>query len=199
MQRILYTIGHSTHPAETFLELLLQHSVTAVVDVRSSPYSQYNPQFNRETLQRSLKDRAIAYVYLGRELGARREEPDCFEEGKVQFGRVARTEAFQRGLSRLRKDAETFRVALLCSEKDPLTCHRTILVCRHMRSEDMRICHILEDGNVEDNSEAECRLMSLLKIPEADLFMSHEELVESAYDRQGDRIAYVEKEKKPDE
>jgi uncharacterized protein (DUF488 family) len=189
----LYTIGHSTHSIEELIGLLKRHAVTAVCDVRSSPYSQHNPQFNRESLQKALKASGIAYVFLGGELGARTNDPACYIDGKVRFDRLAGRARFQEGLNRLRKGIQMFRVSLLCAEKDPIMCHRMILVCRHMRGSNVEIRHILEDGALESNEETERRLMKSLSISETNLFMAHEELVEMAYDRQGERIAHVEK------
>lgn len=168
------------------------HAVSAVVDVRSSPYSRYNPQFNREPLRAALRDAEIEYVYLGKELGARTPVRECYVEGKVRFDRLAKTPLFRFGLQRLSKGLEEFNACLLCAEKDPLLCHRTILVCRNVRSPELRIQHILEDGSLEDNADAEQRLLRLHHIESNDLFMSDEELVEKAYDLQGEKIAYGE-------
>jgi uncharacterized protein (DUF488 family) len=188
----LYTIGHSTHAIERFIELIRMHRINAVCDVRSSPYSRYNPQFNRENLQPELKRHGIAYVFLGKELGPRSDDPGCYEDGKVCYDRLAQTHLFQEGLKRVRQGMASYRVALMCSEKDPATCHRTILVCRHLREEGTQIRHILEDGSVEENDVTIRRLMGLLKLPESDLFTSPEEMVGRAYDMQGEKIAYVQ-------
>jgi uncharacterized protein (DUF488 family) len=195
----LYTIGHSTHAIDTFISLLEMHRITAVCDVRSSPYSRYNPQFNRETVQKELKRHGIAYVFLGKELGPRSDDPGCYEDGKVQYDRLSRTALFQEGLKRVWQGMASYRIALMCSEKDPATCHRTILVCRHLRNKDTRIRHILEDGSLEENDVTIRRLMDLLKLPESDLFTSPEEMVERAYNMQGARIAYVQEDKPPNE
>ena len=186
----LYTIGHSTHSIDRFTELLAMHQITAVGDVRSDPYSRFNPQFNRETLQKELKQHGIPYVFLGKELGPRSDDPKCFENGKVRYDRLSDTALFQEGLKRIRQGMISYRVSLMCSEKDPVACHRTILVCRHLRDQTLRIRHILEDGSVEENDAALRRLTTLLKLPERDLFTSPEEMVERAYDVQGDRIAF---------
>lgn len=189
----LYTIGHSTHSTEQLLHLLSIHDISAVADVRSSPFSRYNPQFNREDLQKALRDAGIEYVFLGKELGARSEDPTCYADGKLQFDRLAQTEAFRSGVARLRRGMESYRVALLCAEKDPITCHRMILVCRNIRQDGSKIDHILEDGSVEDNAHAERRIMQSLGIQENNLFATPEELIEIAYDMQGKKIAYEEK------
>src|SRR5205809_34415 len=107
MPDIVYTIGHSNHPMEKLLELLIAHGVTVVADVRSSPYSRYNPQFNRESLQADLKRAGLSYVFLGGQLGARSEDEACYVDGKVQFDLLARTPLFQQGLTCL---AEAARV-----------------------------------------------------------------------------------------
>ncbi len=189
----LFTIGHSTHTTEKFVELLSMHGITAVCDVRSSPYSKYNPQFNRETLQKELKAHGMAYVFLGDHLGPRSDDPECYTDGKVQYDQLAEKSRFRQGLDRVRKGMASYRVALMCSEKDPLTCHRMILVCRHLRADEIDIWHILEDGRVENNRDSEKRLMDHLKIPQAELFDTEEDLIQRAYNKQGERIAYAKK------
>jgi uncharacterized protein (DUF488 family) len=187
----LYTIGHSNHDIDRFIELLKMHAITAVGDVRSSPYSKFNPQYNRENLQKVLKEHQIAYVYLGLELGPRSEDPACYVNGKVQYARLAGTELFQHGLRRLHQGLQTYHIALMCAEKDPITCHRMILVCRGLRSEPIQINHILEDGSVETLQDAERRLMQELKMRQLRLFENPEDVIQRAYDTQGERIAYV--------
>ncbi len=189
----LYTIGHSTHSLEQFLALLKMHQITAVGDVRSDPYSRFNPQFNREPFQRELKQNGVAYVYLGRELGPRSDDPECFRNGKVSYELLAKTDLFQEGLKRIRQGMRTYRISLMCSEKDPIACHRTILVCRHLRDPNVCIRHILDDGALEENDAALARLKELLKLPERDLFTSSEEMTERAYTLQGGKIAYAPK------
>ncbi|MDT8378341.1 MAG: DUF488 domain-containing protein [Desulfotignum sp.] len=186
----IYTIGHSTHTTDEFLSLLKRHAVTAVADVRSSPYSRFNPQFNRETLEKDLKAHRIAYVYLGDCLGPRSGDPGCYVDGKAAYRLIAETELFRQGINRLKKGMAQHTIALMCSEKDPVSCHRMILVCRHLKDNTLEILHILEDGNLETNEAAEKRLMKLLKIPELDLFAGLEELIDQAYDIQGEKIAY---------
>ena len=101
MQNTVFTIGHSTHPQERFIALLRQHGITALCDVRSKPYSRMNPQFNREELNEVLLAQGIEYRFLGKELGARSDDPNCYENGKVQYDRLAETELFKYGLKRV--------------------------------------------------------------------------------------------------
>lgn len=190
MKRSLFTIGHSSHDLEHLLSLLEKHGVNAVCDVRSSPYSGRNPQFNREEIKMSLARRGIRYVFLGKELGARCEDPSCYVDGQARYELIARTELFRSGMERLRKGLEAFRASLMCAEADPLTCHRTILVCRELRSDEIAIGHILAEGEIESHSEAERRLLRVTGLGNGDLFKSQDELLREAYRVQGLKIAY---------
>ncbi|MEX0713868.1 MAG: DUF488 domain-containing protein, partial [Pirellulales bacterium] len=125
-----------------------------MADVRSHPYSRRNEQFNREQLAPALEAAGIRYVFLGEELGARRVEAECYEGRQVVYRRIAALPRFQEGLTRLRQGAAVYRVALMCAEKEPLDCHRTILVCRELR-EEFHIMHILADGTTEDHAQTE--------------------------------------------
>ena len=192
MQDTVFTIGHSTHPQERFIGLLLKHGMTAVCDVRSKPYSRMNPQFNRDDLEAALLARGIAYRFLGKELGARSDDPDCYVAGKVQYDRLAGTELFKQGLKRvIRGLKEDFRIALMCAEKEPLECHRTILVARHLAALGVLVTHIHADGRLESHHSALGRLTRMLNVPEEDMFHPQEELLADAYRRQEERIAYA--------
>ncbi len=188
----LFTVGHSTHSFEELLRLLMTNGITAIADVRSHPFSRMNPQFNQEPLKAQLKLAGIAYAPLGRELGARTSDRSCYENGKVQYYRLARTEPFRAGLNRLLEGIHTHRVALLCAEKDPITCHRMVLVCHELRRQPLDIFHIRANGSLESNSDAERRMVEAVSLPGNGLFTSAEETIEEAYRLQGDRIAWVE-------
>lgn len=187
----IFTIGHSTHAAERFLELLSAHRITAIGDVRSQPYSRVNPQFNREAIQATLRSAGIAYVFLGAELGARTEDPACYIGGKVQYNRLAQTDAFRRGLSRIREGMQDYRIALMCAEREPLECHRTLLVARRLAALDIPVQHILADGGIESHEQAAERLVRQLGLPEQDLFRSRGQVIEDAWKLQEARFAYV--------
>ncbi len=190
MSSVVYTIGHSNHTLGHLATMLNGHGITAVADVRSQPYSRVNPQFNREKLQQSLTDTRISYVFLGCELGARSTDPACYFEGRVQYDRLAKTELFRRGLDRVEEGVRKHRIALLCAEKEPLDCHRTILVSRYLRLRGVVVRHILEDGTVEDHDAAIERLMRLLRIPNVNCFKSPQDRLAVAYEIQGAKIAY---------
>lgn len=195
----LFTIGHSNHELSALLELLRRHGVQAVADVRSQPYSGRLPQFNRPVLEKACKENGLQYVFLGRELGARRDEPECYVEGQARYDLVAKTAAFAEGLQRVLKGLAKYRVALLCAEKDPLTCHRTILVCRHLRGRGLAIEHIHANGSLESHDAAESRLLRLAGLAQPSLFAVHAEQVEQAYDWQAARIAYRENSETPED
>lgn len=187
--RQLMTIGHSTLGIGSFVEMLKENCVTAIADVRSSPYSRFCPQYNTDALKRELQSNRIQYVFLGEELGARRCEEECYVQDVAKYELIARTEAFARGIQRLRTGMLTHRIAMLCAERDPLTCHRTILICRHLRNE-VAINHIVGPGECESHEQAELRLLKMVGLPERDLFLSKHELLNEAYAKQGDLIAY---------
>lgn len=152
-----------------------------------------NPQFNRESLKDALKDASLSYAFLGRELGARSEDPSCYVDGKVQYDRLAKTDLFQEGLRRVIDGAARHRIALLCAEKDPLACHRTILVARNLVAHGLGAAHILDDGRLEPHEQALDRLLKEEGVGTADLFKPRQELVDEAYARRGSAIAYVDK------
>ncbi len=193
----LFTIGHSNHSEEALLALLQTHAISAVADVRSQPYSRYTPQFNYDAIQSWLKKAGIGYVFLGKELGPRREDPALYEKDRISYARLARTEDFLKGLARLKKGAGHYRIAMLCSEKDPIICHRMILICHALKDSLLKISHIHEDGALESLEEAERRLMQHLKMAEATLFESREELVERAYRVQAEKIAFQREKEEP--
>lgn len=186
----LYTVGHSTHEADAFINLLRGHGIKMIADVRSSPYSRMTPQFDREALMALLRRSDIQYVFMGQELGARRTEAECYENAKARYDLIARAPLFLAGLQQIRQTAGRLRMALLCAEKDPITCHRAILVCRHLRQDRLAIRHILSNGSLESQAEAENRMLDTHDLSGGHLFESQEQLIERAYDIQGDKIAY---------
>lgn len=188
----IYTIGHSNHALDAFARLLQLHEITVVADVRSMPFSRFNPQFNRELLQRSLAELGLVYVFLGDRLGARAGDRACYVDGKARYELIARSADFQAGLQRLMQDAARQRVAMMCAEKEPLECHRTLLVARQLAIADVSVLHILEDGTLEPHAQTLARLMKELDLPEFDLFRTRDELIEEAYRRRGDALEYSE-------
>ena len=134
----------------------------------------------------------IKYVFLGEELGARRNEVECYINGKVSFGLVPETPSFKKGINRLLTGIEKMRVSLMCAEKDPINCHRFVLICYHLRTQINEIKHIINDGEIEDNIQTEKRLLSKYKLVNLELFRQNNEILEDAYARQAEKIAYID-------
>lgn len=186
----LYTIGHSTHSIQNVVDILRSNEITSVCDVRSVPYSKHTPQFDRESLKRSIVGAGLHYVYLGNQLGGRSKNPRHYAEGQVQYDRLASSSAFRQGLDRLDKEMAQNIVVLMCTEKDPLNCHRAILITRQLRTSMVEILHIMFDGTTETNEKFENRLRLAWKLPVHDIFGDDESLISHAYELQGRKIAY---------
>jgi uncharacterized protein (DUF488 family) len=187
---VLFTIGHSSHSLDEFVALLQRHGVTAVADVRSQPYSRRMEHFRRHELSAALRTAGIKYVFLGEELGARREESECYDGNQADYDRIAKLPRFRNGLDRLRQGADHYRIAIMCAEKEPLDCHRTILICRQLRSE-FQIRHILYDGRIEEHGKTEKRLADKMCVTGlTDPHLTDEERIQLAYDLRAKQIAF---------
>lgn len=187
---MIYTVGHSNHPIERFLALLERPGITLLADVRSSPYSRFNPQFRRDELAAALGRSGIEYLFLGEELGARSKDRACYDDaGRVSYRKLAETELFRRGIERLLAAARAHTVTIMCAEKDPLDCHRTILVARELEARGESVAHILPGGGIESHEEVMARLRAKLDLTEGDLFDG--DVNERAYEIRGSEIAYV--------
>ncbi len=192
-QHPVFTIGHSNHSLEVFLALLRMNGVEEVVDVRSSPHSRYKPHFNRKILAKALDEFGIAYIFLGAELGGRPVDRSCYDaDGRVRYDLVAQTEAFDAGIRRVMRHADERRIALMCSEKDPLDCHRTLLVARALVERGVAVEHILADGGLEAYAATMDRLLAAFKMsPHGDMLHSRNETIAEALSRQAKKVAYV--------
>jgi len=149
-----------------------------------------NPQFHREGFAAQLRENGIAYIYLGTELGGRTEDPDCYEGKRVRYDRLAQKDVFQSGLQRVVEGSTKYRLCLLCAEKDPLECHRTLLVSRYLVDMGLEVQHILADGGLESHESAIERLLEELKLPSHDLFRTHQDVIQDAYRAQERVIAH---------
>ncbi len=159
--KAIRTIGHSNHPIERFLDLVTAGGVDLLVDVRSTPWSRRFPQFGRERLAHSLAGRGIAYVHEGAALGGK-------PEGGGSYDDLAARPAFGEALDRLTALAGNRTVCLMCAEKEPLDCHRTVLVARRLAGRGIAVEHLLADGRIEPQDALEDRLLA--KDAGADLF-----------------------------
>ena len=192
-QHTVFTVGHSNHSPEAFVAFLKKHGVDEVVDVRSSPYSRYTAQFNLEFLRRALEEAGIGYVFLGTELGGRPADQSCYDaDGRVRYDRLADTDLFDEGIERLIRGADERLIALMCAEKEPLDCHRTLLVARTLVERGVDVQHILADGSLENHHATMSRLVDALKLPpNGDLFRSRDDVLADALTIQEKKVAYV--------
>ncbi len=186
----IYTVGHSTQPFESFLSLLSKNHISAVADVRSSPYSRHAPQFNTDALKSALKENGVAYVFLGKELGARSEDESCYIDNVVSYQKLAKTSLFLSGIRRVEDGSQRYRVALMCSERDPTECHRTILVSRILQERGAQVSHILGDGTLEPHRNTMLRVLDILGTPRGDMLDSEDDLIARAYEGREKQIAY---------
>ena len=196
----LYSIGHSNQPLEDFLGLLKMYGINCIVDVRSVPASKYSPQFNQENLKWFLKGHGVHYLFFGEEFGARRT--DCIDEkvGQVNFEWAVETPNFKQGVVRLMNGlTKGFNIALMCSEADPLECHRFSLVSRYFYDNGLDVQHILKDGNLVSHAKLEKEMIEgylhsrKYHLPEVDLLFgtyTKEEQRIDAYRLKNTEIGY---------
>lgn len=188
--KTILTIGHSNHSFEAFLALLRGAGVTAVADVRSSPFSRRFPQFNRNRLGSALPEAGIAYVFLGEELGGRPKDASCYSGGAMDYEKRAMSAEFANGLDRLLEGAKKYRIAIMCAERDPLDCHRFLLVARALAQRGIAVEHILPNGQIVPQAGVEDRLLELSGRHDDDLFAPREERLAAAYRERGRKIAF---------
>jgi uncharacterized protein (DUF488 family) len=159
----LFTIGHSSHKLEYFLQLLKKYGINCVVDVRSMPFSKYTVQFNKDNLKRFLLSSGVHYLFMGEEFGARREDRSLYtKEGYLDFEKVIKTKLFYNGVERVEAGIKKgFRIAFMCTEKDPIDCHRNILVAREFYKMNYAVNNILENGEIQSQDYIEKRLLDI--------------------------------------
>jgi uncharacterized protein (DUF488 family) len=150
----VFTVGHSSHSLERFLELLRQHGIQIVVDVRSRPYSRHVPHFTKAPLERALAQHGLRYVFLGRVLGGRPEGAEHYDaEGRLDVERRQAQLDFQMGITVVLDLEREGRVALMCGEEDPTECHRRHLVGHFLFDQGVEVIHIRGDGRLQNEQE----------------------------------------------
>jgi uncharacterized protein (DUF488 family) len=178
----ILTIGHSNSPADRFVELLQGAGVTVLADVRSVPFSRWCPWFSRQPLSDRLARETIAYLPMGDTLGGRPRDPLMYSDGVVDYEAMAQTPEFRGGLARVTDEVSRERICLMCAERDPLDCHRFLLIARVLAEQGWTIGHILGDGTIEPQAATEQRLLAVAG-GGADLFGDAGERVADAYRR----------------
>ena len=196
----VYTIGCSTNTLERFLELLKMHNINCIVDVRSTPFSKYTSQFNREGLQGYLKKHNILYIWMGKEFGARRDKKELYSiQGYLDFEKVRKDSDFLGGVERIRNGiSKGYRICLMCTEKDPIDCHRTILVAKGLEDNGIEVNHILQDGKLINKQQIAERLLDMYfknrNQINFDMLLGNikteQEMLEEAYKKRNKDIGY---------
>ncbi len=147
----VFTIGHGGRDFDDFADLLSRFEITYLVDVRSAPYSRYQPEFGKEPLDDLLSKRGIRYVYMGDTLGGRPSDESCYVDGRVDYMLCRQKEWFQRGIRRLRDASQQqLRIALMCSEGKPENCHRSKLIGAELDAQGIPVIHIDEKGDAQE-------------------------------------------------
>lgn len=194
-----FTIGHSTHEADDFIKLLKLNRVEWLVDVRSIPYSQHNPQYNKENLKAILENNHVSYVYMGNLLGARYNNPNMYFDDKemADFRKVRNSVGFKHGIDKIVNGiSKGLNLCLMCSEKDPFDCHRFVLISCALARKGVLVNHILENGDVITNEALEDRLLLKYKIEYGNAMLfeatkTKEEAIEEGYEKRNRDIGYV--------
>ena len=157
-QRHILTVGHSNHTCARFLELLKANDVEVVVDSRSHPFSKFSPQFDSDSIRKSLGEAGIRYLQLGGQLGGRPRGDEFYDaNGRVLYDRVAASDSFRQGIERLKKGVDGYVVALMCGEEDPAGCHRRLLIGRVLLEAGFSVDHIRGDGRIQPDRELEAK------------------------------------------
>lgn len=196
---MLYTIGHTNHSHEEFLKLLKQYSITYLLDVRSTPYSQYTCQFNKDVISEVLVANGIKYYYMGKFFGARPDDKSLYtSDNYLDFEKMRSSELFKKGLDNVMKGLdEGNNIVLMCTEKDPMDCHRAIMVSRGFALKGIEVNHILPDGKLQSQKELDERLLNLYYSDRNQIsFLSNiseipeEDLLVEAYKKRNAEIGY---------
>lgn len=192
----IYTIGYSSFKIEDFVQTLKNNNITCVIDVRSNPFSEYFQDYNKDILEKKLKKENIMYRNYKKEFGARQEDPSFYPKGYLDFDLFTKSEQFNEGLLKIAKGIEMgFSFVLMCAEKDPITCHRNIMVAKAFKERGYNIKHILFDGSIESQDDIEKRMIKEY-FPERNqmaLFdenKSDEDLIKASYNKKNEEIGY---------
>ncbi|MDO5516676.1 MAG: DUF488 domain-containing protein [Clostridium sp.] len=196
----IYTIGHSNYPLEKLVDMLKFYKIDTVVDIRGTPYSKYNVQYNKETLENSLKELGFKYIYMAREFAAKRVPKTSYNsEGYCDFEKAINEESFKSGIQRLKNGCEKgYRIALLGAMQDPIRCHRSILVGKELEKHDFNVHHILDDYSLASQRDIEEDLLNKYYKDRTQLTIDHllgtslsnEEMISDSYKKANREIGY---------
>jgi uncharacterized protein (DUF488 family) len=196
----IYTIGHSNYPVERLIDMLKYYNINCVVDIRGTPYSKYNIQYNKETIAHTLKEAGFIYIYMAKEFAANRENKSSYnKEGYSDFQKVISEEEFLSGIERLKVGCNKgYNIVLLGAMQDPIRCHRSILVGRYLRENGFNVKHILDNYSLASQENIEENLLNKYfsnrdQITIDNLLgtaMSNKEMIEESYILANKEIGY---------
>ncbi|MEQ8284032.1 DUF488 domain-containing protein [Thalassospira sp.] len=167
--QIIYTVGYAGHDRDSLLALFKSHGITAVADIRTFKRSSYWTAFDSESFAPFLRENGIAYVFMGDVMGGKPQMPDLYPGGQLDYDLMAKRPDFKAGIERLVSGAGKYRICLMCAEKDPLDCHRTLLIAPALKEAEFDLRHLVE-GRVEAQSETEDRMIAMNGGDVLDLF-----------------------------
>ena len=191
-----FTIGHGNYPIDQFITFLQSVSIDLIIDVRSSPYSRFNPHFNREKLEKSLIMNNIGYRYLGDKIGGRQSDPCLlFPDGTVNYRKVQETEKFQEGINEVLSILSSGnKIALMCAEKEPERCHRFALISPVVQAKGISVIHIRSEGKLQANEDLERELVdSFFYTSQVSITGEPVDFVSLMYEMMNQKIAYKSK------
>lgn len=196
MPKTIYTIGHSNHDMEHFILLLKQYDINCIADIRSTPYSSYNKHFNKKNIRNVLLKNNIYYIYMGDQLGAKYDDSSLLDDNlRVDFEKVRKTTKFKEGINRLKLGLEgEYKIAIMCSEKNPIDCHRSILVSYSLAKNNIKVVHIINKNKTIEHEQIEKRLKEIYKKEWQQISFfnkpNNEKLLDYAYEKHNKEIAY---------
>lgn len=196
---LIYTIGYTGFTREEMLKELFKRNINALIDVRSSPFSERYPDYNRVELAEFLKSNGVIYRNYSAEFGARQDDPEYYtSDGYLDFNKFATSKRFNDGINKIISSAQQhYKFVLMCAEKDPITCHRTILVAKAFYERGCHIIHILPNGKEKSQKDIEQELLDKyfprrdqISFDDMNCVTSEEEYIAKAYTEQAKKIAY---------
>ncbi len=186
----VWTIGHSNHAYGRFRDLLRAAGITAIADVRTTPFSRRFPHFNAAQLCSSLHQDGITYISLGKQLGGRPASRALYRDDVADYEAMATTSEFREGLTRVIDSAHRYRIALMCSEQNPLDCHRCLLIGRALSQCGVQVNHLLGNGRTVSHPDIEQELLRLTGRDEEELLISRSDRLAAAYRERARRVAF---------
>lgn len=150
----IYTIGYGGRTIKDFFELLSKYTIEYLIDIRSQPHSRFQPQFSKDSLERSAKEKGISYIFMGDTLGGRPNNNTCYVDGRVDYSKVREKTFYRQGIRRIHTASEKhFVIVLMCAEVKPQECHRSKLVGNTLREDYLEVAHIDEAGALKTQEE----------------------------------------------